>query len=109
MSSELTKEEIERKGYAIGEITMDDDGIWHVAYIGWYKWRGVERFGPWSLSDRNVRRLLDTIGSRLGHKQDVYLGKIKELKNVPQQPEASSTGLGNGPDVGSAQREGVEI
>ena len=70
------------KGYVIGTISVDRDGIWSVSYIGHHDVMGKKYFGNGVVSMRNIRQLLDVVGSRLNNKKDVYMDKIKEVENA---------------------------
>lgn len=79
---QLTEEQKEVKAYTIGTISIDADGIWHCHYIGHHEVLRKKYFGNGVVSYRNVREMLDIVGSRLNNKQSVYLDKIQEVENA---------------------------
>jgi hypothetical protein len=79
-SSKLTQEQPEQKGYVVGSICIDKDGIWSVYYIGHHKVGKKTYFGNGVESSRNIRELLNIVGSRLNNKKEIYTEKIKEVE-----------------------------
>lgn len=86
---EMSPEQLETKAYTIGTISIDKDGIFHAHYIGHHDVMGKKYFGNGVVSMRNIRQLLDTLGSRLNKKKDVYTEKIKEIENAKTNDDGS--------------------
>ena len=84
---EMTEKELESKAYIIGQISIDRSGVWHVHYIGPHQVLKKKYFGNGVINDLNIRKLLDTVGSRLNKSKGIYLDKIIEVEDVkPSDP-----------------------
>lgn len=95
---QLTEEEKQVKSYAIGTISIDAQGVWHCHYIGHHDVMGKKYFGNGVVSLRNIKQLLNIVGSRLNNKKSTYVKKIEEVEN--DTPKYDSDGLRNRPDYG---------
>ncbi len=82
--------ENEQKAYVIGQISIDKDGIWHVHYIGYHKVGFRSYFGNGVESARNIKQLLEVVGSRLNKAKDIYTEKIQEVESNATATEHSS-------------------
>lgn len=92
---QLTEEEAKAKSYVIGTVSIDADGIFHMHYIGPHFSGNRKYFGNGVVSFRNVRELMDVVGSRLNKAKDLYLAKINEVtSNEPTSTESDSSGPG---------------
>ncbi len=91
---EQTEEQAKTKSYVIGTISLDEHGVFHAHYIGYHKVFKKEYFGNGVESRRNIRELLDVVGSRLNNNKDVYMEKIKEVQQN-ENTETSSDGSGD--------------
>lgn len=78
-----TEQEILEKGaksYAIGTISIDHLGVWHIHYVGGYLFNDKQHFGNHTESGNNIRKLADKVASNLNRFSDVYLSQIAELR-----------------------------
>lgn len=75
------------QSYIIGTISIDADGVWRCHYIGHHEVLHRKYFGNGSISSRNIRQMLNVVGSRLNNKKDVYLDKIIEVSNAPKSSD----------------------
>lgn len=67
-------------GYIIGNITIDNDGIWRFYYVGPHNVAGKRYFGNGVVALRNIRELFDVVGSRLNKVKEIYVDKILDLE-----------------------------
>lgn len=79
----MTNEEKQLKGpksYVVGTISIDETGCWHCHYIGYHDVMNRKYFGNGVVSFRNIRKMLDIVGSRLAKADRTYTDKIREIE-----------------------------
>lgn len=86
MDPEVKTEESE-KSHVIGSISIARDGTWHCHYVGEHTYAGKTYFGNGHLGGRNLRKVLNAVGTKLGKQQQVYLDRIEESLVKPAQTE----------------------
>lgn len=90
----------EPKAYVIGTLSIDQYGIWHMSYVGPHQVGFRKYFGEGVESERNIRMLLEIVGSRLNNAKELYVEKIVEIESKKEethasdQPSESSDGSG---------------
>lgn len=87
----LTEEQMKVKSYAVATISMDAEGNWHAHYTGYNKVAGKAYFGSSIISSKNIRKMLDVLGSRLAKAESIYADKIVELISKEQIDETTTT------------------
>lgn len=92
MSTTLDEQNL-AKSHAIGTIGISEDGLWHVHYIGYYIDPRTcrSRFGNWVESSRNLKKLLEIIGSRLANCKELYIEKISQTGENKDGPTHADT------------------
>lgn len=64
--------------FGIGQIVRDDQGYWHVNWMGTSYGQGGKSFGPTNMGMKDIEDLLRIVAKDLKLNQDTYDEMIKD-------------------------------
>lgn len=70
----------DKKGYVIASVSIDNEGVFHLSYVGWHTLLGQNRFGSATHSDRSPGAIAKKLRNTLEKSKPLYLAKVKEVE-----------------------------